>query len=84
MRKRISAVAAALGVSLSIGFGAVFFGGSAAFAASSDSTDPASQPVLAQTGYDFTPMLVTAAVFLLIAGITVVVAKYALTRSSHS
>ncbi|MFB2556639.1 hypothetical protein [Herbiconiux liangxiaofengii] len=40
-------------------------------------------PVLAQTGYDFTPMLVTAAVFLLIAGVTVVVAKYFVVRSSH-
>jgi hypothetical protein len=65
-------------------FALLGFGAAAAFAGSSDETDPASQPTLAQTGYDFTPMLVTAAVFLLIAGITVVVAKYALARSSHS
>jgi hypothetical protein len=43
-----------------------------------------SQPALAETGYDFTPMLITAAVFLVIAGVAVLVAKYALARSSHS
>lgn len=61
--------------------------GSGALAASAavlaaDEAEP--QPTLAQTGYDFTPMLVTAAVFLLIAGVTVIVAKYAVSRSSHS
>jgi len=59
------------------------FGGAAAFAAGSPDGQPVAEPTLAQTGYDFTPMLVTAAVFLLIAGITVVVAKYAVARSSN-
>jgi len=59
-------------------------GGAAAFAATSPDGQPVSEPTLAQTGYDFTPMLVTAAVFLLIAGITVIVAKYAVARSSNS
>lgn len=60
------------------------FGAAAAFAGTSSDSQPVSEPTLAQTGYDFTPMLVTAAVFLLIAGITVVVAKYAVARSSNS
>lgn len=62
----------------------VGFGGAAAFAATDSDGQPVSEPTLAQTGYDFTPMLVTAAVFLLIAGITVVVAKYAVARSGNS
>ncbi|MCS5715200.1 hypothetical protein NVV95_11630 [Herbiconiux sp. CPCC 205716] len=54
----------------------VGFGSSAAFA-----SDDEARPVLAETGYDFTPMLVTAAVFLLIAGVAVIVAKYFVARA---
>jgi hypothetical protein len=59
-------------------------GALAASAAALAGHDADPEPALAQTGYDFTPMLVTAAVFLLIAGVTVIVAKYAVSRSSHS
>ncbi|MFB2581704.1 hypothetical protein ACEXQD_10650 [Herbiconiux sp. P15] len=58
--------------------------GAVAASASALAGDADPQPTLAQTGYDFTPMLVVAAVFLVIAGVTVVVAKYAVSRSSHS
>ncbi len=57
------------------------FGTGAAFAVSDNETTAG--PTLAQTGYDFTPMLVTAAVFLLIAGVAVLIAKYAVARSRH-
>ena len=84
MRYRV--VAALLGTLALLGFGAT-----AALAHSTghlgsdaSATPSASEPVLAATGYDFTPMLVTAGVFLLIAGIAVIVAKYVLARSSHS
>ncbi|MDO9395269.1 MAG: hypothetical protein Q7T71_01845 [Herbiconiux sp.] len=60
------------------------FGASSAWAHTAADAENGSQPALAQTGYDFTPMLVTAAVVLLVAGATVLVAKYALARSSHS
>jgi heme/copper-type cytochrome/quinol oxidase subunit 2 len=52
-------------------------GSAAAFAGD----DHEARPVLAETGYDFTPMLVTAAVFLLIAGVAVIVAKYFVART---
>jgi hypothetical protein len=84
MRYRI--VAALLGTLALLGFGAT-----AALAHSVghlDSTQQissaAAEPALAATGYDFTPMLVTAGVFLLISGVAVIVAKYLLARSRHS
>ncbi len=81
MRYRI--VAAVLTTLSLLGFGA-----GAALAHSQGhgvaADDSAAQPVLAATGYDFTPMLVTAGVFLLIAGVAVLIAKYVLARSSHS
>lgn len=77
MRARIIAVVSTTLVLLGLG-------NAAAFAGSGSDNPPGSEPALAHTGYDFTPMLVTAAVFLLIAGITVVVAKYVVARSSHS
>ncbi|MFB2597832.1 hypothetical protein ACEXQE_08575 [Herbiconiux sp. P17] len=79
-------VAAVLGTLALLGFGAT-----AALAhsdgqlATGVQADPsASEPALAATGYDFTPMLITAGVFLLISGIAVIVAKYLLARSRHS
>ena len=81
MTKRIGRVVAAFVATLVF----VGIGASGAFAAvASGEGDTVSKPTLAQTGYDFTPMLVTAAVFLLISGVTVIVAKYVLARSSHS
>lgn len=78
MRRRITATLAGAVLAL---VSIVGLGASAAYAAvSSASDDPTAQPTLAQTGYDFTPMLITAAVFLLIAGVAVILAKYALTR----
>jgi hypothetical protein len=62
-----------------LGAGAV---SASAFGASSATIDEAN-PQLAQTGYDFTPMLIVAAVFLLVAGVTVILAKYVVARSSH-
>ncbi|WP_440711485.1 hypothetical protein [Herbiconiux sp. YIM B11900] len=79
MRRRITATLAGAVLAL---VSIVGLGASAAFAAVSSADDATPQPSLAQTGYDFTPMLITAAVFLLIAGVAVVVAKYALTRRS--
>jgi hypothetical protein len=79
VRRRITATLAGAVLAL---VSIVGLGASAAFAAVSSSDDVTTQPSLAQTGYDFTPMLVTAAVFLLIAGVAVIVAKYALTRRS--
>lgn len=79
MRRRITATLAGAVLAL---VSIVGLGASAAFAAVSSADDPVAEPTLAQTGYDFTPMLVTAAVFLLIAGVAVIVAKYALTRRS--
>ncbi|MCS5734138.1 hypothetical protein [Herbiconiux daphne] len=78
----VSAAMLATFVFLGLGASAAFAGTAALRVSEAD--DPAAQPTLAQTGYDFTPMLITAAVVLLIAGITVIIAKYALTRSSHS
>jgi hypothetical protein len=72
-------VAAAIACFVFLGLGA-----SAAVAHVVGDSHSAAQPKLAETGYDFTPMLVTAAVFLLIAGVAVLVAKYVLARSSHS
>jgi hypothetical protein len=74
MRYRIAAIVLATAALLGIGSAAAF---------GQNQNDGDAQPVLAQTGYDFTPMLVTAAVFLLIAGVTVVLAKYFVARSSH-
>jgi dihydroxyacetone kinase len=62
----------------------VGFGSTAAFAAGSVAADPTPAPVLAQTGTDFTPMLITAAVLLLVSGVAVVVAKYTLSRAGRS
>jgi len=79
-------VAAVLATFALLGFGATAALAHATGHLASDTAavPSASEPVLAATGYDFTPMLVTAGVFLLIAGIAVVVAKYVLARSSHS
>ncbi|GAA2237359.1 hypothetical protein N1031_11450 [Herbiconiux moechotypicola] len=73
-------------LSAMLALASVVFGAAIAAQASSwaGSHDEAAPPALAQTGYDFTPMLVTAAVFLVIAGVAVLVAKYALARSRHS
>jgi hypothetical protein len=73
------AAAVVFATAVLLGSGAV-----AASAAALAGHDADPEPALAQTGYDFTPMLITAAVFLLIAGVTVIVAKYAVSRSSHS
>ena len=79
VRRRIVSASAVL---VGAFFAILGLGVSAASAATTDGSD--AQPTLAQTGYDFTPMLVTAAVVLVIAGVTVILAKYALARSSHS
>lgn len=76
LRRAVVAFVGVLAATAAVVLGA----GSAAWAGQRDET----QPVLAQTGYDFTPMLVTAAVVLLVAGVVVLIAKYALARSSHS
>jgi hypothetical protein len=79
-------VAAVLGTLALLGFGATaalaHSDGQLATGAHADPS--ASQPALAATGYDFTPMLITAGVFLLISGIAVVLAKYVLAHSRHS
>ena len=72
MRYRILAAMLALTAFLGLGT-------TSASAADSGSTD---QPALAQTGADFTPMLITAAVLLLVAGVAVVVAKYTIAKHS--
>ncbi|MCS5719133.1 hypothetical protein N1027_13415 [Herbiconiux sp. CPCC 205763] len=79
-------VAAVLGTLALLGFGATaaLAHSDGQLASGSHPRPSAAEPVLAATGYDFTPMLVTAGVFLLIAGIAVIVAKYVLARSSHS
>ncbi|WP_382305083.1 hypothetical protein [Herbiconiux sp. UC225_62] len=84
MRYRI--VAAVLGTLALLGFGATaaLAHSDGQFATSAHADPSAAEPVLAATGYDFTPMLVTAGVFLLISGIAVIVAKYLLARSRHS
>ncbi|SDZ52069.1 hypothetical protein [Herbiconiux ginsengi] len=84
MKYRI--VAAVLGTLALLGFGATAaLANSDAHSASGVHVDPsAGEPALAATGYDFTPMLVTAGVLLLISGIAVIVAKYLLARSRHS
>lgn len=78
MRSRLVAAVSAFLATVFLALGSA----GAAFAGTPD--DEAAEPVLAQTGYDFTPMLVTAAIVLLIAGVTVVLAKFFLARSSHS
>ncbi|WP_378146901.1 LPXTG cell wall anchor domain-containing protein [Cnuibacter sp. UC19_7] len=74
MRVRILVGVFALSAFLGLGVGA------ASAASPSESTD---QPVLAQTGADFTPMLVTAGILLLVAGVAVVVAKFTAAKSSR-
>ncbi|MGA1837996.1 hypothetical protein VD659_13810 [Herbiconiux sp. 11R-BC] len=80
MRRRTISAVSGFAAILAVAVLSVF-GASAAAFAGTNADDSSGEPVLAQTGYDFTPMLVTAAVFLLIAGITVIVAKYVLSRS---
>lgn len=62
---------------------AAFLGLGASAASAASTTEPADQPVLAQTGADFTPMLVTAGILLLVAGVAVVVAKFTAAKSSR-
>lgn len=78
---RVRAIAATL-VGLVMSAFVVLGVGSAAWAGGEGAAG--SQPTLAETGYDFTPMLITAAVVLVVSGAAVLVAKYALARSSHS